>query len=152
MPGYLNVDIRDLPGVNYLADVRHLPPFREPITRIYAGHIVEHIPWGQSVAAIGEWWDLLGEGGELTITIPDVDKATLLFAEGQIAEWELVRVVGGDRSTGEMYHRSAWSLPILQAVLESLPDARVDCIIHDPRCPAWPAWQTTLRATRLYRD
>src|SRR5215469_9060580 len=109
LTGYQNVDIRDLPGVDWVADVRKLPTPQRVVERIYAGHVIEHLGPDEAVQAIRDWWDILTPGGDLTIVIPDVDKALMLKERGDLSAADFLLIVGGDQSIPEMHHKSAWT-------------------------------------------
>lgn len=80
-PGFINIDIRDLPEVDIVHDVNIHPwPLpNECVTRMLASHLVEHIPptaigmngtWFPFMAFMDEAWRVGRAGCELMISAP----------------------------------------------------------------------------------
>ena len=71
-PGFIGMDIRQLPGVDLVHDIEVFP---WPLTNascvlIVCSHVVEHIkPWF-SIPFMNECWRVLEEHGELAISTP----------------------------------------------------------------------------------
>lgn len=71
-PGFVGMDIRQLPGVDIVHNIEVFPwPLgSESCVLIVASHVVEHIkPWF-SISFMDECWRLLEENGELAISTP----------------------------------------------------------------------------------
>lgn len=63
-----------VPGfaVDYIADAAKKLPFPDhTFDLIYASHILEHIPWYQTLHTLKEWTRALKPGGALEIWVPD---------------------------------------------------------------------------------
>lgn len=77
--GWVNVDLATDVKTDLREDCETLPSFiSESVDEIYAGHLLEHV---QDVAAtLRRWRELLKPGGRLTITVPDCEGATALWA------------------------------------------------------------------------
>jgi len=80
-PGFVGIDVRDLPGVDIIHDlnVHPWPLPDECAIRIMASHLVEHIPpvavgplgtWFPFMAFMDEVWRIAKPGGELMISAP----------------------------------------------------------------------------------
>jgi len=90
--GFLNVDIRKHGGVDVVCDVRGLP-FRDgSADEILASDIIEHIPWREVRAVLGEWRRVLKGGGRLEMRTPNLEGLILLYRN---------RTVGWKREEGE---------------------------------------------------
>lgn len=74
-PGYVNVDLRHLPGVDQVMDLSKLPwTFPEgSVDEILMLDFLEHFPYKQSIPIINECWRLLKVGGSLVIQVPDLE-------------------------------------------------------------------------------
>lgn len=71
-PGYRHQDVRELPGIDIVCDVRQLPPeLRGKLTEIYGYHVLEHIPWREVQQAVNHWVEWLAPGGTLRHIAPD---------------------------------------------------------------------------------
>lgn len=75
-----------------------------PLTRIYAGHCLEHIEQHQLYTTAMEWFDLLAPGGELGICQPDFYKALQYWKDGLIDLTGLMR--HGD--VGDVWPEDRW--------------------------------------------
>ena len=67
--GYINVDIKPLPGVDLIADVDQPWPWKDgTVTEIIASHIFEHI--NKPIEFMAEAWRVLADDGILDIRVP----------------------------------------------------------------------------------
>ncbi|MCO6431009.1 MAG: class I SAM-dependent methyltransferase [Deltaproteobacteria bacterium] len=69
-PGYLGVDIAELPGVDIVADLFSFPwPFEsESVEEILASHFVEHVP--DLIKFMNEAYRITKPGGQVKIIVP----------------------------------------------------------------------------------
>ena len=82
LPGYLNVDRRELPGVDIVADVDHLPFETGTVSEIFSAHLVEHFPQERMRRQLLPYWrDLLCQGSVFRAITPDA--AAMIAAAGQ---------------------------------------------------------------------
>src|SRR5258708_32036793 len=44
LPGFVNVDMRELPGVDIIAPIGDVPIKRGSVTEIFSSHLLEHFP------------------------------------------------------------------------------------------------------------
>jgi predicted SAM-dependent methyltransferase len=72
LPGWINVDIKELPGVDLVADVRQGVPF-SGLHRIFAEHFIEHLEIFEAVAFLVNCQRALRPGGLLRLTTPNLD-------------------------------------------------------------------------------
>lgn len=77
--GYINIDIRNLPGVDVVADVRKLPFSKGSIDEIIALDIYEHISHNESQRMLVHWVSILKEGGLLFIKGPCINRMIQYF-------------------------------------------------------------------------
>lgn len=85
-PGWVNIDM-----THEAADVRHdattgLPVFGEPISRIYAGHVLEHLAFDDVPDILRRWRDdpEVYETTQLAVVGPDCDRGLIQLREGRI--------------------------------------------------------------------
>lgn len=71
-PGYVCVDILDLPNIDVVHDLSKFPwPFKdEEAEEIKAIDLLEHLPPSKTIAFIEECWRILTPGGKLFIQTP----------------------------------------------------------------------------------
>jgi predicted SAM-dependent methyltransferase len=72
LPGWLNVDIRPLPGVDVVADVTQGLDFRD-IEAVYAEHFLEHLPPDAALDFLTEVHRVLAADGRLRLSTPNLD-------------------------------------------------------------------------------
>ena len=70
--GFINVDVRPLPGVDIVDDISNLNLF-EPNSAdlIYASHLLEHFGRRVYLDVLKNWFNILKPGGILRIAVPD---------------------------------------------------------------------------------
>jgi SAM-dependent methyltransferase len=146
--GWTAVDCLEQPyPVDVIADVGALPFPDGAAERLYAGHLLEHIPLPQLGAVLAEWRRVLAPGGELGIVGPDIDRAVLQGCP----EWLLRAIVAHDPPPGG--HAWTCSAGLLAYLLELHGwDAR-EVLVATITQPEWPnpapdaAWQLAFLAT-----
>jgi len=77
--GYINIDIRCLPGVDIVADVRNLPFKNGSVDEITALDIYEHIAHHESQKLLVHWVSVLKTGGLLYIRGPCINRIIQYF-------------------------------------------------------------------------
>lgn len=94
--GWVNVEVcREFEADVYLEDPMVLPFDNGSVTKIYAGHILEHIEWEKVPVYLGEIYRVLKPKGDLMIVGPDMWRGLDLWKKGglesdlsDILEWE----------------------------------------------------------------
>jgi predicted SAM-dependent methyltransferase len=72
LPDYINVDIRELPDIDVVADARYLPFETGTVAELASAHLVEHFREHQlSTRIVPYWKSLLRPGGLLRIVCPN---------------------------------------------------------------------------------
>jgi hypothetical protein len=70
--GFVNVDGRELPGVDIVADVTGMPVREGEVAELASSHLVEHFPSHiLERVLLPYWFSLLRSGGQLTTVAPD---------------------------------------------------------------------------------
>lgn len=81
LPDYVNVDRRDLPGVDVVAEVGDLPFEPGSVREIFSAHLVEHFPQEEMRRRLLPYWhSLLRPGATFRAITPDA--ATMLAEAG----------------------------------------------------------------------
>ena len=104
LPGYVNVDLRALPDVDVVADIRRLPYGPGEVDEISSEHLVEHFRQHQLETVILPYWhSLLREGGALKVVCPNseamlkrVNSGDMTFAEFRTVTFGLQDYEGDD--------------------------------------------------------
>lgn len=96
IPGFVHVDLVDLPHVDYKIDCKDLSIFKtESVDLIYACHLLEHFNRHEVENVLQEWYRVLIKGGILRISVPDFEKITLVYNKTKNVDLILGLVVGG---------------------------------------------------------
>jgi predicted SAM-dependent methyltransferase len=116
---YIHLDIqRDLPDLDILADVRHMPlPVNFVSGEIRAVHIMEHFchpefagksmqkKYGTTLEIVKECYRVLKPGGKLRIVTPDYEKISESVAKKRIPmDWLQRWSVGGHDNEYDVHH------------------------------------------------
>jgi predicted SAM-dependent methyltransferase len=72
IPGWVNIDSRQLPGVDRVLDIRQGLPF-ENVDAIYAEHFLEHLSLEDGLAFLRECRRVLTPQGILRLSTPNLD-------------------------------------------------------------------------------
>jgi predicted SAM-dependent methyltransferase len=72
LEGWVNMDIQKLPGVDVVADVTKGLDF-ENVEAIFAEHFLEHLAIDDALNFLGEAHRVMGEGGWLRLSTPNLD-------------------------------------------------------------------------------
>lgn len=116
--GYVHLDIQsDLPSLDILSDVRHMPIPADFVQEIRAVHIMEHFchpnyagkdlkkRYGTTLEVIQECYRVLKPGGMLKIVTPDYEKISQSVAKRRVPmEWLQQWSVGGHANEYDVHH------------------------------------------------
>ena len=118
-PGYVNVDIREVEGVDILADVRDVEKIGiGQYEGFLAEHILEHFSFRETVNILQLWRSLLTPGGGFQIDVPNGAWQVRAVASGEI-DWEqFVYYAYGEQDYPENCHYTSFSQSSLQKALE----------------------------------
>lgn len=98
VPGFETFNVVPGPDVDHVGDAARALPFPDnTFALIYASHILEHIPWYQTVDALREWFRVLAPGGALEVWVPDGLKICRAFVEAESG--------GEDRTINDGWYR-----------------------------------------------
>ena len=118
--GYVNIDIRYLPGVDEVNNVGRLRNYKShSIDVIYASHVLEHFSRWEYESVLKRWYELLKPGGVLRLGVPDF---------GEIVEYynktKDLRSVSGMLYAGQDYpennHYWVWDFNTLSKELKEI--------------------------------
>ncbi len=125
---YLNVDSRELPGIDIVADVRELPFGEGEVMEIYSAHVLEHLPVEElRRVVLPRWVSLLEDGGKLVSVVPDVETMVSERAAGRMPFGDFIEVMYGGQEYEGDFHFSGFSKETLTRLLEDagLEDVKV---------------------------
>ena len=101
----LNVDMRELPGVDIVAKLDDLPFAPEEVDEISSTHVLEHFPEQLLVRKLLPYWtSLLRPGGRFRAVVPDWQAMLAGHAAGDISLEDLREVTfGGQEYEGDFH-------------------------------------------------
>lgn len=70
--GYINCDIRPLPGVDLVCPAWDIPLYARELTAIYSRHTLEHLTDQELRLTLDRWFDALATGGVVEIIVPNI--------------------------------------------------------------------------------
>lgn len=78
--GFIHIDIRPLPHVDYVASANKLDMFSDnSVDLIYACHVLEHFGRHDIQKVLKEWHRVLKPGGILRVCVPDFDATVEVY-------------------------------------------------------------------------
>lgn len=117
---YINVDGRELPGVDVVCDVLDMPAELSSVDEIYASHLVEHFSeLTLKTHVLPYWLSCLKSGGRLVLVAPNADAMMRRYCSGEIG-FDQVREIlfGGQEYEGD-FHYTMLSPQAMTVLLES---------------------------------
>lgn len=72
--GFTNIDIRYLPGVDEVNNIRFLRNYKHnSVDIIYACHVLEHFGRWEYTSVLNRWFEILKPGGKLYLAVPNFE-------------------------------------------------------------------------------
>ncbi len=137
-PGYVHLDERPLPDIEYVGDATKLttivPP--ESCTTIRAAHLLEHFPHGETVSVLEEWHRALSQDGLLLLEVPNLEWQANAIANpvvrgtaGKVTE-DIIEMIFGEQNYEGNYHKTGFTATVLaeKLALAGFEDVVVDDI------------------------
>jgi predicted SAM-dependent methyltransferase len=132
LPGYINIDFRDLPGVDMIADVRQLPYDKNSLSEIYSAHLVEHFrEYHFRTRIIPSWKSLLKPSGTLRIICPDWQAMLERLQTGQLSLPDFKLITFGAQDYSGDDHFSMYTPESLVNLLKECGFSRVEVLAKD---------------------
>jgi predicted SAM-dependent methyltransferase len=118
LEGYVNVDMRKLPGVDVVAPLDAMPFESQSVDEIFSAHVLEHFPQAAlERQLLPYWYSLLTPGGVFRSVVPDVDAMIDQYRDGSISFENLREVVYGGQEYEGDFHHTAFTPESLSALL-----------------------------------
>lgn len=124
MADYVNVDMRELPGVDVVAPVDDIPVEKAQVEEIFSAHVLEHFPEMELTRRLLPYWfSLLRPGGVFRAVVPDLPSMIDQYTRGEI-DFQALRLVayGGQEYEGD-FHFTAFTT---DSLTEHLTNAGFD--------------------------
>lgn len=112
-PGWKILDTRPGPEIDYVGHIRDLSQFADASCEIvYAAHQLQHVEQHHLVVALKDIGRLLVPGGQLLLSVPDLDALCKLYLEPQLnksARIQVMRMLFGAQLHDADFNRSGLS-------------------------------------------
>lgn len=123
-PGFINIDLCDLPHIDYNSNIDKLPFIKtETVDYIYCSHAFEYFDLQKAHEVLKEWNRVLKPGGILRIAVPDFDKLIQVYSE----TGDINRILGplyGKMSIHtendievQLFHKIVYNFSLLEKVM-----------------------------------
>jgi glycogen(starch) synthase len=146
LDGYVNVDMRPLPGIDVVADVRRLPFEPASVAEFASAHLVEHFREQQLRSALLPYWcSLLRPGGTLRIVCPNWEEMTVRLADGRMTWPEFKLLTFGLQDYDGDDHFAMYTPESLGAALEAAGLENVEVLATDRMNGICPEMELTAR-------
>ncbi|MDQ5871290.1 MAG: hypothetical protein M3547_03685 [Acidobacteriota bacterium] len=121
IPGWLNIDVQALPGVDRVLDVREGLPF-ENVSSIFGEHFLEHLELEEGLACLAECRRVLSDEGVLRLSTPNLD--WVYATHYRLGQWTaeedaISDCFGLNRAFHGWGHRFLYNRPVLFAALRT---------------------------------
>ena len=130
---YINVDHRQIDGVDVVADVRALPFEKATLDEIYASHVVEHFTERDAKKVLAYWFTLLRKGGVIRIFVPNIDVMAREYAKGNITWSAFQSVVLGGQDYASDHHFNQFSLDSMEDLVKAAIPGAIFEIVEGAR-------------------
>lgn len=132
LPDYINIDIRDIPGVDVVADARRLPFDDGSLAEVASFHLVEHFRKHHLKTVVLPYWRrLLARDGCLRIVCPNWEAMLERLNDGRMSLAEFSLVTFGAQDYEGDDHFAMYTPDTLTEVLQQAGFSRVEVIEHE---------------------
>jgi peptidoglycan hydrolase CwlO-like protein len=129
MDGYVNIDCRDIPEANFIADARALPFELGSVAELASSHLVEHFREHEFRHKILPYWRaLLKPLGILRIICPNWDAMVRQLMEGRLSWARFKEITFGGQEYDGNDHFAMYTPESLAAALRENGFSRVETI------------------------
>lgn len=119
LEGYLNIDRRELPSVDIVAEIDSLPFNENEVDEIFSSHILEHFPQEQlKRELLPYFFKLLKSGGILHAIVPDAKAMIHEYTEGQYHYDDMREVIYGAQDYDGDFHFNMFTPASLSNLLQ----------------------------------
>lgn len=117
--GFINVDRRELPGVDVVAEVNALPDELGEAEEIFSAHLLEHFPQEQlRRELLPHWKSLLKKGGVLRAVVPDAEAMIREYTAGKYPYDDMREVFYGGQDYDGDFHFNMFTPEHMSNLLE----------------------------------
>jgi predicted SAM-dependent methyltransferase len=124
--GYKNIDIRYLPGVDEVNNIRFLRNYKEnSIDEIYACHVLEHFGRWEYKDVLKRWFEILKPGGQLRLAVPNFQSICAYYHKTSNLK-PLIGLLYGGQDYDENYHYITFDYNTLSDDLKNIGFSNIE--------------------------
>ncbi len=118
--GWTILDVEERPEVDVIANAEQLPFEDGSAEAIYASHVLEHFSLATVPKVLREWNRVLVRGGQLYLSVPDLDKLNILMLKERSGDGKLLlmRMMFGGQTNAYDFHYVGLYWEILRQFLQ----------------------------------
>lgn len=136
LEGYVNVDVRQLPGVDIVCDLKDLSQFEDGSwDECRMSHVIEHFTEAEARAILKQIFCKLKPGGRLEVYCPDAMTIAWYYIHEELSIKEFSRLLFGNQAYPEELHKMASDAERLDDLVKN---AGFEIVTHNPRPNAYP--------------
>ena len=118
--GFVNIDIRQLKGVDITDDISTLSEFEvNSVDLIYASHVLEHFGRNIYLSILTRWHELLKKDGVLRLAVPDFEAMHKHYSKFKNLRI-ITGLLWGGQTYAQNYHTIGWDFNTLKADLKTV--------------------------------
>lgn len=131
--GYINVDAREVPGVDVISSASELPFEDNMLDEIYCSHLAEHFTELEFTRIVlPHWLRKLNSEGVLRITVPDAKSMMAAYMNDEMSFDDLRKVTYGAQDYEGDFHYTMFTVDSLKELLAKAGFSRVE-LVEDNR-------------------
>ncbi len=112
--GFINIDIRDIEGIDLVTDISTLKEIENnSVELIYCSHVLEHFGRHEYKKVLKNWFNKLKPGGVIRIAVPDFESIVKQYNQNKKLEVLLGLLYGGQTYSNN-YHFCCWDFVTLK--------------------------------------
>ncbi len=132
LPNYINIDFREVPDVDVVADVHRLPFDPQTVFEISSAHLVEHFREHHlRMALLPYWKSLLAPGGQLRIVCPNWAAMFEQMNSGRMSLDMFKKITFGAQDYDGDDHFAMYTPETLERLLLAVGFNRVERVVLD---------------------
>lgn len=123
IPGFVHVDLCDMPHIDHKSTINSLPFFKtDSVDLIYCSHALEYFDRDEVRQVLKEWFRVLAPGGLLRIAVPDFQALLNIYQKTGELDFILGPLYGKmNISTSDgpavLYHKTTYDETSLRSIL-----------------------------------
>jgi len=100
-------------------DARNLDYENDSAEEIYAAHLLEHIPYEQTLITLREWYRVLAPEGKITVIVPDLDMNCKNWLGKGPEKYlkDILKAFYGSQSREGQFHHAGFNFETLRDVM-----------------------------------